>query len=81
MISEDLRNAIQSSSNASVGSSQGTSSSSNVPQIDDVIASVSNDSTVQNAYREEMKSNLTQRRKSDQDFEPEKHPHSSKYFK
>lgn len=81
MLSEDVKNAVQSSSkSAASSSSQGTSSSS-APAVEEVVASISNDPAIQNAYREEMKTHMSQRVKSDPDFDAEKHPNTSKYFK
>lgn len=80
MLSEDVKNAVQSSSKSAASSSQGTSSTS-APAVEEVVASISNDPAIQNAYREEMKTHLTQRVKSDPDFDVEKHPNTSKYFK
>ncbi|KAG5677245.1 hypothetical protein PVAND_007017 [Polypedilum vanderplanki] len=86
MLSEDVRNAVQSSyksgpssssSNASVAI---TSNNSSTP-VDEIVASLSNDPTIQNAYRDEVKANVSQRLKNDVDFEAEKYPNSSKYFK
>lgn len=80
MIAEDVKSALQSSSKSAASSSQGTSSSS-APAIEEIVASISNDSSIQNAYRDEMKTHLSQRVKSDPDFDAEKHPNTSKYFK
>lgn len=80
MISEDVKSAVQSSSKSAASSSQGTSSNSG-PAVEEVVAAISNDPAIQNAYREEMKTNLTQRLKNDPDFDSEKHPNTSKYFK
>lgn len=82
MLAEDVRGAVQSTSKSAASSStqtQGTSSSA--PALDDVVAAISNDPTIQSAYREEMKANLSQRVKNDTDFESDKYPNSSKYLK
>lgn len=80
MLAEDVRGAVQSTSKSAASSStQGTSSSG--PAIEEVVAAISNDATIQSAYREEMKANLSQRVKSDPDYESDKYPNSSKYLK
>lgn len=80
MLGEDVKNAIQASNKSGASSSQGSSSSS-APAVEEVVASISNDPTIQNAYRDEIKTHLSQRVKNDSDFDAEKHPNTSKYFK
>lgn len=81
MLAEDIRQAVQSTGKTgAASSSQGTSSGS-ATAVDEVVAAIAGDSTIQNAYREEMKTNLSQRIKDDADFESEKYPNSSKYLK
>lgn len=81
MIADDVRGAIQSTSSSSSSSSNHHGASSSQPAVDEVVAAISNDPTIQSAYREEMKANLSQRIKNDPDYESEKYPHSSKYLK
>jgi hypothetical protein len=83
MLAEDVRNAVQASNKSGPSSSNsvGGASSNATPAVEEIVASLSNDSTIQNAYRDEVKGNVSQRLKNDPDFEPEKYPNSSKYFK
>lgn len=79
LISDDVRTAIHSNNKSGPSSSNGSSSSS--APVDEIVASISNDPTIQSAYKDEIKGNISQRLKNDPDFEPDKYPNSSKYFK
>ena len=80
MVAEDVRHAVQSKSGSSSGSSHSNSASSSAA-VDEIVATISNDATIQSAYRDEIKGSITQRLKNDADFDSEKFPNSSKYFK
>ncbi|XP_070489869.1 large proline-rich protein BAG6 isoform X4 [Chironomus tepperi] len=81
LIADDVRSALHVSNKSGPSSSSGGGSSSNNAPIDEIVSSISNDPTIQNAYKDEVKGNISQRLKNDPDFEPEKYPNSSKYFK
>ena len=79
MLAEDIRGAVQANQKSGPSSSSTAPSANNV--VDEIVASLSNDPTIQSAYRDEVKGSVNQRLKNDKDFEPEKYPNSSKYFK
>jgi hypothetical protein len=87
MLAEDVRSALNASNKSGPSSSQqnvsGSSASNNHSNasVDDIVASISSDPTIVNAYREEVKGSVSQRVKNDDDFKPEKFPSSSKHFK
>jgi hypothetical protein len=81
LIADDVRSALHTTNKSGPSSSSGGSSSSNNAPIDEIVSSISNDPSIQNAYKDEVKGNLSQRLKNDPDYEPEKYPNSSKYFK
>lgn len=58
-----------------------SSSSSNVESLDPVLNSIANDSDLQAAYEDYIKSAVEARLRSDYDYCPEKFENSSKYFK
>lgn len=82
LVADGVRNAIQTIKKpASSSSSTSRAQTSNGPPIDEVVAAISNDPAVQSAYRDEVKANVTHRLQNDPDFDAEKYPSSSKYFK
>lgn len=81
LIAEDVRNAISTNDKSGPSSSNAGSSSSTAVPVDEIVAAISHDPSIQSAYKDEIKGNISQRLKNDADFEPEKYPNSSKYFK
>lgn len=81
MLAEDLRHAVQANNKSGQSSSSQSTSSNSAPAVEEIVATISNDSTIQNAYRDEVKANMSQRLKNEKDFESDKYPKSSKYFK
>lgn len=78
LVADGVRQVVSSTKKASTSSS---SSSRNAPPTDEIVAAIVNDPAVLSAYRDEVKANVSQRLKSDPDFDDEKYPSSSKAFK
>lgn len=78
LIADGIRQTVASTKRSAPSSS---SSSRANHSADELIAAISNDSAVMSAYRDEVKATVSQRLKSDPDFEDEKHPNTSKAFK
>jgi len=78
LVADDVRQVVTASKLASASSSSTTRT---VQPIDDIVAAISNDPAVLSAYRDEVKTNVNQRLKTDPDYDEEKYPHSSKAFK
>jgi hypothetical protein len=72
MISECVRETM--SATRSLGAQQSQN-------MDQLVTSISNDSAITNAFREEVKDVLTERVKKDPDFDEKKYPSSSRAFK
>lgn len=78
LVADEVRQVVASTKRASTSSS---SSSRIAPPTDELVAAISNDPAVLSAFRDEVKSNVSQRLKTDPDFDEQKYPHSSKAFK
>jgi large proline-rich protein BAG6 len=77
LVAENVRQVL--SSNKTNPTS--ASSSRNIPPTEEIIEAISNDPAVLNAYRDEIKTNASQRLRTDPDEDDVTHPHSSKAFK
>jgi large proline-rich protein BAG6 len=74
LVADGVRQVVRASSSSS-------SSARNPPQVDEIVSAIANDSAILNAYRDEVKTNVSQRLKNDPDYDADKYPNSSKAFK
>ena len=78
-VAEGVRQAISSAKRPASTSS--SSSANRAPPTDEIVSAITNDPAVLTAYRDEVKSNASQRLKTDPDYDKNKHPHCSDAFK
>lgn len=71
MINDGVRHALHSS---------GINTNNGAVSVDDITTAISNDTNVQNSYKETLKSTVQERLQNDPEFNPDRFPNSSKYF-
>ncbi|CAO1362539.1 unnamed protein product [Diamesa serratosioi] len=81
LIADGVRNAVQTGKKPIASSSRSNQPQNSAgPAIDQVVAVISQDPAIQASYRDELRTQISQRLRNDPDYKPENYPNCSKYF-
>ncbi|CAO1317328.1 unnamed protein product [Diamesa tonsa] len=81
LIADGVRNAIQTGKKPVASSSRSNQPQTTAgPALDDVVAAISQDPAIQASYRDELRTQISQRLRNDPDYKPDNYPNCSKYF-
>ena len=86
LVSDGVKKVVQTSgiqnpSSSSASSGSGGNNSSSATSLDDIASNIAGDVTVQSSYSEAMRATVRERLTNDPDFDDERFPNCSKYFK